>query len=293
LLTPEELLRRIRQIEIYSDHLADDVFAGQYESAFRGQGVEFAEVRQYYPGDDIRTIDWRVSARAGGLHVKKFVEERELVVMLIVDASASVHYGTAAHTKAETMAEIAATLAFSAIRNQDKVGAVMFTDDAELYQTPKKGRRQVLRLIRNILFFQPQAAGTNIARALDFTARIMTRRAIIFVISDLQDDDYLKPLAALARRHDVVAIEVHDRTERAIPPSGLVELQDAETGRRVLADLRGGRFAHQFAADQQAAAERRAEAINSAGADHIAICAGTSPVRPLIEFFDKRARKRR
>jgi uncharacterized protein (DUF58 family) len=293
LLTPEELMRRIRRIEIYSDHLANDMFAGQYESAFRGRGVEFAEVRQYHPGDDVRTIDWRVSARAGSLHVKQFVEERELTVMLVVDASASVHYGTAVETKAETMAEIAATLAFSAIRNQDKVGAVMFTEDAELYQPPKKGRRQVLQLIRNILFFQPQAVTTDIARALEYTGRILTRRAIIFVISDFQDDNYLKPLATLARRHDVVAIEVPDRTERSLPATGLVELEDAETGKRVLADLSYSRFVRSFAGNQQAAAEQRAADINSAGGDYISIYAGESPVSPLMEFFDRRARKRR
>ncbi len=293
MLTPQELMRRIRRIEIYSDHLADDMFAGQYESAFRGQGVEFAEVRQYYPGDDVRTIDWRVSARAGGLHVKKYVEERELTAMLIVDASGSVHYGTALETKAETMAEIAATLAFSAIRNQDKVGAVIFTEDAELYQPPKKGRRQVLQLIRNILYFQPQAITTDIAQALKFTARILSRKAIIFVISDFQDSNYLRPLATLARRHDVVAVEVHDRTERALPTSGLIELEDAETRKRVLVDMNMDRFSKRFIQQQHDAAQLRATEINSAGADHIAICAGTPPIKPLLEFFNKRSRKRR
>ncbi len=293
MLTTKQLLKRIRQIEIYTDHLADDMFAGQYESAFRGQGVEFAEVREYYQGDDIRSIDWRVSARAGRLHVRKYVEERELTVMVIVDASASVDFGTGVQTKAETMAETAATLAFSAIRNNDKVGAVLFTNETELYLPPKKGRRQVLRLIRDILYFQPRAGSTNIAQALEFTARTLNRRAIVFVISDFQDSDYLGPMGTVARKHDVVAIEVYDTRERALPASGLFEIEDAETGRRSLVDLGSARYCEQFAARQTAAAEQRRLQINAAGADYIAICAGTSPIKPLMEFFDWRSRKRR
>ena len=293
MLTTEQLLKKIRQIEIYTDHLADDMFAGQYESAFRGQGVEFAEVREYYHGDDIRNIDWRVSARAGGLHVRKYVEERELTVMVVVDASASVDFGTGVQTKAETMAETAATLAFSAVRNNDKVGAVIFTNETELYLPPKKGRRQVLRLIRDILYFQPRAAETNIGQALDFTARILNRRAIIFVISDFQDSDYLAPMGTVARRHDVVAIEVYDARERMLPVSGLIEVEDAETGQRRLVDLGSSRYRRQFAATQTAAAEQRRTERNAAGADYISICAGTSPIKPLMEFFDRRSRKRR
>ncbi len=293
MLTTDELLRKIRQIEIYTDHLADDMFAGQYESAFRGQGVEFAEVREYCHGDDIRTIDWRVSARAGRLHVKKYIEERELTVMVVVDASGSVDFGTGTQSKAETMAETAATLAFSAIRNNDKVGAVMFTDTAELYLAPKKGRRQVLRVIRDILYFQPRAARTDIAGVLDFTARILNRQAIIFVISDFQDSDYLRSLTTVARRHDVVAIDIHDPRERMLPTVGLIEMEDAETGRRAVVDLGSSGVAEQFARTQDAAAQRRRAEINAAGADYISICSGTSPIRPLMEFFDRRSRRRR
>jgi uncharacterized protein (DUF58 family) len=293
LLTTQELLKKIRQIEIYTDHLADDVFAGQYESAFRGQGVEFAEVREYYAGDDIRNIDWRVSARAGKLHVKKYVEERQLTVMVVVDASASVDFGTGPQTKAETMAETAATLAFSAIRNNDKVGAVMFTDETEMYLAPKKGRRQVLRLIRDILYFQPKADGTNIAAALDFAARILNRKAIVFVISDFQDENYLRAISTAARNHDVVAIEVYDARERMMPPVGLVELEDAETGRHVLADLGSRAFSRRFSETRAAEAEQRHADIAAAGADYISICVGRSPIEPLMEFFARRRRRRR
>lgn len=293
MLTTEQLLKKIRQIEIHTDKLANELFAGQYESAFRGQGVEFAEVRQYYAGDDIRDIDWRVSARAGGLHVKKYVEERELTVMVVVDASGSVDFGTGIYTKAETMAETAATLAFSAIRNNDKVGAVMFTDDAELYLPPKKGRRQVLRLIRDILYFQPRKNATNIAQALDYAARILNRRAIVFVISDFQDESYLRSISTAARQHDVVAIEVHDERERHLPASGMLELEDAETGRQELVDLGSARFAQRFAAEQEAAAEARRLAINSAGADYVSVAAGISPIGPLMELFARRGRRRR
>lgn len=292
MLSAEELFKKIREIEIYSDHLANEVFAGQYESAFRGQGVEFAEVREYYPGDDIRNIDWRVSARAGDLHVKKYVEERELTTMLVVDASASVDFGTAEQTKAETMAEAAATLAFSAIRNNDKVGAVVFTDEAERFVPPKKGRKQVLRLIRDILYFQPRREGTSIADALDYAARVLTRRAILFVISDFHDSGYLDSVRTAARKHDVIGIEVFDPTERELPPVGLVEMEDAETGRRELVDLASAHFCRDFAQGRQQEAEKRQSLLNRAGADYIAIEAGTSPIKPLLQFFQQRARRR-
>ncbi len=292
MLNAEQLLKRIRQIEIYTDHLANDLFAGQYESAFRGQGVEFAEVREYYPGDDIRNIDWRVTARAGSLHVKKFIEERELTVMVVVDASASVDFGTAIHTKAETMAETAATLAFSAIRNNDKVGAVMFTDDTELYLAPKKGRRQVLRLIRDILYFQPRSHTTNIAGAVDYAARILNRRAVFFIISDFQDDGYLRSISTAARNHDVIAIEVFDPRERALPPIGLLEVEDLESGRPAVVDI--GRGAVQrFAASVEQQVEQRRREVGAAGADYIAVSAGSSPMMPLMELFNRRARRRR
>ncbi|MFO7945325.1 MAG: DUF58 domain-containing protein [Armatimonadota bacterium] len=292
MLSAEELFKKIREIEIHTDHLANDLFAGQYESAFRGQGVEFAEVRQYYPGDDIRNIDWRVSARAGSLHVKKYVEERELTTMLVVDASASVDFGTASQTKAETMAETAATLAFSAIRNNDKVGAVMFTDTAERFVPPKKGRKQVLRLIRDILYFQPRSNGTDIGEALDYAARVLTRRAVVFVISDFHDTEYLHSFRTAARKHDVIGVEVYDPRERELPPIGLVEMQDAETGRTELVNLTHSALAGEFQAAREDASEQRRSLLNRAGADYIAIEAATSPIRPLMRFFQRRARRR-
>lgn len=290
-MLPTELLKRIREIEIYTDHLADDVFAGQYKSTFKGHGMEFAEVREYTPGDDVRTIDWRVSARVGKPYVRRYVEERELTVMLVVDASGSMNFGSGETTKAETMAEAAATLAFSAIRNNDKVGLLVFTDQVETYIPPAKGRRQVLRVIREVLYTSPQRKATDLAQALEYLSHVLTRRAIVFVISDFLAGGYAKPLEVAARRHDVVCLQVEDPREATLPAVGLFELEDAETGQRRIVNLtpalaKGMQFntMQRKAQLKQELARRRADLVE--------LTAGLSPVEPLLAFFQKRAKRR-
>jgi uncharacterized protein (DUF58 family) len=286
-----ELLRRIREIEIRTEHLANDVFAGQYLSAFKGHGMEFVEVRQYAPGDDVRTIDWRVSARAGRPYVRKYVEERELTVMLVVDASGSMQFGTQAATKAETMAETAATLAFSAIGNNDKVGLVVFSEGIDCYVPPRKGKRQVLRLIREVLYERPRGRATNLAAALEYVSHVLHRRAVVFVISDFLNEGYGTPLNVLSQRHDVICLRVEDAREARMPPVGLLELEDAETGRRELVQI-GDAAARRLAAT---ALQRRAtllREITRLRADLIDLQAGQSPAEPLMAFFGRRARRR-
>ncbi len=290
-MLPTDLLRRIREIEIYTDHLANDVFAGQYKSTFKGQGMEFAEVRAYTPGDDVRTIDWRVTARAGHPYVRRYVEERELTVMLVVDASGSMNFGSGETTKAETMAEAAATLAFSAIRNNDKVGLLVFTDQVETYIPPAKGRRQVLRVIREVLYTTPERKATDMAKALEYISHVLTRRAIVFVISDFLAGGYAKPLDVAARRHDVVCLQVEDPREAAVPAIGMIELEDAETGRRRIVNLTPALAKAMTFNTLQRKAQLKQE-LARRKADLIELEAGQSPVQPLLRFFQKRARRR-
>ncbi len=290
-MLPTDLLRTIRQIEIRTDHLANDVFAGAYQSTFKGQGMEFAEVREYQAGDDARTIDWRVSARAGRPYVRKYVEERELTVMLLVDASGSMDFGTAQATKAETTAEAAATLAFSAIRNNDKVGLLIFTDGVECYVPPRKGRRQVLRVIREILYAKPARRQTDLAQALEYVNHVLTRRAIVFVISDFLTGGYAKPLQVASRRHDVVCLRLEDPREATVPPVGLFELEDAETGERRIVDLSASLDeTMRFQATQRKGQLKQTLARYQA--DLIELQAGQPPAEPLMAFFQRRARRR-
>src|SRR5947208_13384178 len=231
--TPAEILKKIRALEIKTKGLVQTIFAGDYHSVFKGRGMNFEDVREYQPGDEIRAIDWNVTARLGTAFVKKFTEERELTVVLVVDVSASGNFGSVSQSKRELAAEVACLLAFSAIRNNDKVGLILFTDQVELFIPPKKGRSHTLRLIREILFFQPQSRGTEPALALDYLNNIVTRRAVVFFISDFQAPDFSQALAVSGRRHDFVAIHIHDERERALPNVGIITLEDAETGDQV------------------------------------------------------------
>jgi uncharacterized protein (DUF58 family) len=287
-----ELLRRIRRIEIRTSRLADDLFAGTYHSVFHGRGMEFSEVREYHPGDDVRTIDWNVTARAGKPHVKKYVEERELTVILVIDASGSQHFGSAMQTKAEQAAEIAAILAFSAIRNNDKVGLVMFTDQVEKFIPPRKGRRQVLRLIREILYFKPRRRLTAVGTALEYVSRIQKRRAVIFVISDFADVGFEPAMRTAAKRHDLIAIRVSDPREGQMPPVGLIELEDAETGRTRLVDLNHAQTRVGFAYVTRSREEQLKRLFQHAGASVINVSTAESPIDPIAAFFDKRRRMR-
>ena len=239
-MIPKELVKKIRYIQIYTSKAVNDVLAGEYHSVFKGQGMEFDEVRAYQPGDDIRTIDWNVTARTGHPYVKRYVEEREITVFFLVDLSASGSFGSREKLKNEIAAEFCALLAFSAIKNNDKVGLIVFTDVIELFIPPAKGTSHVLRLIRELLYFDPgkkrERAGTDIALALDYLGRVLHKRGVVFLVSDFLDQDFEKPLGVLARRHDLIGVTVSDPRESALPDVGLLEIQDAETGATVLVD---------------------------------------------------------
>ena len=234
--SPHDILKKIRRLEIKTRGLVQTAFAGQYRSVFKGRGMNFEEVREYQPGDEVRAIDWNVTARMGHPYIKKFTEERELTVMLLVDVSASGNYGSVSLSKRELAAEVACVLAFSATRNNDKVGLVLFSDHVELFIPPKKGRLHTLRLIREIMYFTPEGRGTDINCALDFLNRVVTRRSVAFVISDFQASGFSKALSVTARRHDFVALQIVDPREEDLPNVGLVTLEDAETGEQIEVD---------------------------------------------------------
>lgn len=234
----KELLKKVQHIQIKANRLVNDVLAGEYSSVFKGRGMEFDEVRLYVPGDEIRTIDWNVTARTGIPHVKRFVEERELTVLLIVDQSPSGQFGTATQLKSEVMAEICALLAFSAIRNSDKVGLILFTDHVEKFVPPKKGKKHVLRVIREMLQHEPTGRSTDIGAALEYLMRVQKRRCVAFLLSDFiaNTESFEKPLKLANRRHDLVTLTIADPTEVRLPPLGLLELEDSETGEVMVVD---------------------------------------------------------
>lgn len=287
-MIPKELLKKIRRIEIRMKGLVEDVFGGEYHSAFKGQGMEFSEVRQYQIGDDIRAIDWNVSARTGDAHIKIFEEEREQTVMLIVDVSGSGDFGSRNQLKREMAAEICAVVAFSAIKNDDKVGLILFSDQVELFVPPKKGRKHVLRLIRDLFAHEPQSHGTDVSVALNHALHVLKRRSIVALISDFLDTDFEKPLRAVARRHDTIAIHLHDPREAALPDVGLIDLTDPETGETVVIDTssRSARHAYEHKAlEHQHYLDGLFRGIR---ADRIQIHTDKGYVEPLIRFFRKR-----
>ncbi|MFC1960907.1 DUF58 domain-containing protein, partial [Chloroflexota bacterium] len=243
-----ELMQKIRRMEIRTRHLVDELFAGEYLSIFKGRGIEFDEVRPYALGDDVRAVDWNVTARTGELHIKRYVEERELTLMLVVDASRSNDFGTVQKFKREAIAELAAILSFSATMNNDKVGLLIFTDRVELVIPPRKGRKHVLRLIRELLAFEPQGSGTDIKLGLDAINRLMKRRGIVFLVSDFLADpeSYRQALTIASNRHDLIAVEVRDRLEQEFENVGMVVLEDAETGRSVHVDSSSRRWQQGF-----------------------------------------------
>ena len=288
-----ELLKKVRRIQITTRHAVNDVFAGQYHSTFKGRGMEFDEVREYVPGDDIRSIDWNVTARTGSPHIKKFVEEREMTVMLVVDISASNLFGSGTQMKRDLAAEVAAVLAFSAIRNNDRIGLILFAEEVEKYIPPKKGTRHVLRLVREMLSHEPRGKGTNVAPALDYLNHVSTRKNVTFLISDFMfNDEYERLLKVTARRHDFISVVVGDKREIAWPDVGLVNWHDAETGEQVLIDTSSRKVREQLALDQT----RRAEAVDAlhrkAGIDTIRLFAGEPYDKQFIKFFRQRAQRR-
>lgn len=286
-----EILKTIRRIEITTGRLVNEVFAGQYESAFKGQGIEFSEVREYQSGDDIRLIDWNVTARFGHPFIKKYVEERELTVMLLVDKSASGKFGTSRRMKSAIAAEVCAVLAFSAMNNNDKVGLMLFTDSVEKYIPPKKGRTHSLRIIREALYFEPAGKKTDITAALKYLNDVVKKKCIVFIISDFIDKGYEKLLRITNKRHDVVAIEVEDPRESSIPAAGLISLRDAETGETAFVNTNDASLRELF---EKNAAERlsaRHRFFGSLNLDYVNLKTGVSYVEPLVAFFRKRAKR--
>jgi len=289
------LFRKIRQIEIHTRKLVDDSYAGEYHSVFKGRGMEFDEVRPYIPGDEIRTIDWNVTARTGELYIKRFVEERELTVMLIVDASGSGDFGSLQRFKRELAAELTAVLAFAATNNQDKVGLMIFSDQVELLIPPRKGRKHVLRIIRELLAFEPKGRGTDIHLALDTINRVLKRRSILFLVSDYLCDpkNYARILAVTNRRHDVIAIDLHDPLESQIPAVGLLSLEDAESGETILLDSSQKEWRKNFLENSTEIWSARQETFKNAQVDRIEVTTAEDYTDALTKFFQKRARKLR
>ena len=288
-----DLVRRIRRIQIRTSRLVTDVLAGQYHSAFKGRGMEFEEVRPYLVGDDVRTIDWNVSARLGDPHVKLFREERELTVILAVDLSGSLAFGSRAELKRELVAEIAGTLAFSAIRNNDKVALLAFTDRVELFVPPRKGPRHVLRIVRELMALEPKGTGTDLPAALEELRRIFRRSGVLFLASDFIAEGWERPFRALRQRHDLIPIVVEDRRERELPDVGLVELTDAERGDRLVVDTSDSRVRRRFAALSNARRELQVDAFRRLGADPIRIETGENFVDPIAAYFRRREGRRR
>jgi uncharacterized protein (DUF58 family) len=292
----KELAKKIRYIQIYTSKAVNDVLAGEYHSVFKGQGMEFDEVRGYQPGDDIKTIDWNVTARTGHPYVKRYVEEREITVFFLVDLSRSGAFGSREKLKNEVAAEFCALLAFSAIKNNDKVGLIVFTDSIELFIPPAKGTSHVLRLIRELLFFEPgkirKKAGTDITLALDYLGRVLHKRGVVFLVSDFLDQNFDKPLRVLARRHDLIAVSVSDPRELALPNVGLLEIQDAETGKIAVIDTGSKTVRSRYKRLAEEKNKELSDLFQSTGIDHIQLFTDRDYVHDLVKFFRKRMKKR-
>lgn len=290
-MIPQEVIQQIRRIQIRTSHFVNDILAGAYESVFKGQGMEFKEVREYVPGDDIRMIDWNVTARTGHPHVKLLVEERELTVMLLVDASGSGRFGSVERFKNELAAELCAVLAFSAIKNNDKVGLIIFTDDVELYVPPKKGRNHVLRVIREVLYFEPKGHGTDIPAALHFLNGVTTRRSVAFLVSDFMAQDYETALRIANRRHDVIAVCVSDPREEVLPDVGLLSVRDAETGQETLVNTSDPDVRRRYERAALDRARQRDEVFRRNRVDAIHVRTDRSYVEELYRFFRMREKR--
>jgi uncharacterized protein (DUF58 family) len=290
-MLPKEIIKKIRHIEIYTAHLVNDIMAGEYHSVFKGRGMDFAEVREYQTGDDIRTIDWNVTARTGQPHVKQYVEERELTLMLLVDVSSSGEFGTVLQMKGEIAVELCALLAFSAIKNNDRVGLIIFTDKIEKFVPPKKGKKHVLRVIRELLYFRPEAKRTNIAKALEYFHKVIKRKCVAFLISDFMAEDYRKAMEITAQKHDLIAITITDPRELELPDVGMLSLEDAETGEEILVDTSDPEVRKRFSEINDRNRLERRKFFRSMKLDSIDIMTDRSYVEELIKFFRMRARR--
>ena len=284
----KELLKKVRKIEIKTRRLSDHIFGGEYHSTFKGRGMTFSEVRQYQFGDDVRSIDWNVTARYNEPYIKVFEEERELTMMLMVDISGSEFFGTEQQFKNEVVTEIAATLAFSATQNNDKIGLILFSDQAELFIPPKKGRSHVLRIIRELIEFQPESKKTNLAEALKFLTNVMKKKAIVFVLSDFIADDYQRTLKIVSGKHDVTGIRIYDKREEAIPNLGLVQMQDEETGEDMLVNTASKKVRQNYAAFYKDKVSYYKDTFSRSGAGTIDCRIGESYVKKLLGYFKRR-----
>jgi len=286
-----EVLKKIRALEIKTKGLVQTVFAGDYHSVFKGRGMNFEDVREYQPGDEIRAIDWNVTARLGTAYVKKFTEERELTVVLVVDVSASGNFGSVSQSKRELAAEVACLLAFSAIRNNDKVGLLLFSDRVELFIPPKKGRSHTLRIIREILFFEPAGRGTAPALALDYLNKVVTRRAVVFFISDFQTGDFSRELSVSGRRHDFIAVHIQDQREEVLPNVGIITLEDAETGEQIEINTADRTTRARFSALAEASRAELNQTLRRNSIDAISLRTGEDYLPALRSFFKQRERR--
>ena len=291
-MSTSALLKKVRKIEIKTKGLSNHIFAGEYHTAFKGKGMAFSEVREYQPGDDIRSIDWNVTARYNSPFVKVFEEEREMTVMLLIDVSASGNFGTQEQFKRELATELAAILAFSAINNNDKVGVIFFTDKVEQFIPPKKGKSHILRIIREVLAFEPTRKGTDIAGALEYFSAVIKKRSICFILSDFMSKEFDRPLKIASKKHDLVALRIHDIREDTLPNVGLVPMQDAETEKMLFVDTSSKKVRDNFAKNRAQTNEKLRKLFPASGVDLIDITTGTDYVKPLINFFKTRGKRR-
>lgn len=289
-MIPNDILAKVRQIEIYTHRLVNDVMAGSYHSTFKGRGMEFEDVREYNPGDDVRSIDWNVTARTGVPYIKRFREERELTVMLMVDLSGSTDFGTAGQTKGELAAEICALLAFSAIKNNDRVGLLIFTDRVEKFIPPKKGKNHVLRVVREVLFHKPMHRGTEVGAAVEHVMKVLKRKSVVFLLSDFIPGTRLRrPLSALNNRHDLIALRITDAREQEMPAMGLVQFQDPETGEVLFVDTFNADFRRRFAEVTGAVAQEVKHLFKQLKIDSVDVRTGEPYLEAMVQLFKKRA----
>ena len=288
---PPEILKKVHLLELNTRKLVNNLFAGEYHSAFKGQGMTFSEFREYAPGDDIRTISWPVTARMGKPYIKKFDEERELTLMLLVDVSGSGDFGTGEYFKGEVIAHLAALLSFSAAKNNDAVGVILFSDRIEHYVPPKKGRGHVYRILRDLYYFKPQSRGTNIQAALEYAQGVLKKRSTVFLFSDFQDRNFDRALRQVGRKHDLIACVIRDAAENEIPNVGLIELEDSETGERMVVDTGSPVFRRRYLQEMKRAKDERDQLLRRAQVGRIDIDTSKDFVDPLAEFFRRRNKK--
>ncbi len=285
-----ELLKKVRRIEIKTKGLSNQIFSGEYQTAFKGRGMSFSEVRNYNYGDDVRNIDWNVTARTGEPYIKIFEEEREMTVMLVIDVSPSSYFGTDTQLKNEVLTEIAAVIAFSAINNNDKVGVIFFSDQIEKFIPPKKGKSHILRIIRELINFEPNGTGTNVAVGLEYLNNIIKKRSVAFVLSDFFAKDYDTSLRIASRRHDIIGVHLYDSREQELPNVGLVRVVDAETGKKIWLDTSVKKVREQYKDYFQNNFDYLKKTFLKSGADVVSIQTNESYVNALLKFFKKRKR---